>query len=453
MTQTVCVIGAGPSGIAVTRALRDAGFEVVGFERHHDVGGIWDIDNPGTPMYRSAHLISSRTHSPLCDVAMPEDYPDYPSHRQLLAYLRALADQLGVREHFSFSTTVAAVQPTETGWDVTTVPTAGGDETTTHVDAVVMCSGNQWVPNVPEYPGTFDGEVRHSNTHRDLTDFTDRRVLIVGAGNSGCDIACDAAQTAESAWISMRRGYRFVPKHIFGMPSDVFAHRGPSLPGKLEQKALTKLLDVLNGDLTRLGLQKPDHDVLASHPILNTRILDHLAHGDLTAKPDVERLDGDGVVFVDGTRVEVDLIIWATGYRVSFPYLADGVVTPRRNDPDLFLNVSHRGRDDIFALGILEVDASAWPIITQQAELVARSLTVRRDAPEVHAQLRALVQTHPDVSGGVDHVDSPRHDYYTQDAAYRAYMARLLDALQRRDLGLLAAPSMLRRLRDLVPFV
>ncbi len=266
--ETVVVVGAGPSGLETVRTLAAAGIPVQGVERHADVGGIWDIDNPGTPMYESAHFISSRTLSALAGMPFPEDYPDYPRHDQLLAYLRAYAARFGLREHIRFGTEVVSAEPVTDGWDVRL-----DDGTTIAARALVLCTGNQWHPNLPDYPGRFDGETMHSRDYRSPDVFRDRRVLVVGAGNSGCDIAADAARVAAHAAISMRRGYRVVPKHIFGKPADVFAHDSPTLPGWLEQRVFTKLLDTIVGDLTRYGMPAPDHAVLGTHPILNSELV------------------------------------------------------------------------------------------------------------------------------------------------------------------------------------
>lgn len=426
--MTVLVVGAGPSGLSAIRELVASGREVVGVERHTDVGGIWDIDNPGTPMYESAHLISSRTQSALDGLEMPDDFPDYPSHRQLLAYLRDYADRFELRRHIRFGVEVEQVDPHDDhGWTARL-----SDGSTVEAEAVVLAVGNQWQPNVPDLPGEFTGQAFHSREYRDPAVFRDRRVLVVGAGNSGCDIACDAAIHASIAALSTRRGYRFVPKYVFGQPTDVFAHRGPPMPAAVEQKVMTKLIDLLVGDVTRFGLPAPDHDVLATHPIMNTAVLDHLGHGDLVARPDVASLDGDTVRFVDGSAEPFDVVVWATGYRPSFPMLPDGLVDWHGINPNLYLNLFHRDRDDLFVMGMIETDASAWPHISLQAKLVAAALDVCERDPAQSAALRALKHTDADLEGGLHHVDSPRHSYYQRNATYLALAGELLRQLRDR---------------------
>ena len=199
--------------------------------------------------------------------------------------------------------------------------TLEGGETRSY-EHLICANGTTWDPNLPEVPGDFDGELIHSSEYRSPERFAGRRALIVGAGNSGVDIACDAAQRADRAWISMRRGYHVVPKHLFGIPADVFAESGPELPMPIAQRILPLLIRMQVGRPERYGLPKPDHPLFESHPILNSQILHHLSHGDIEVRADLDRLDGEQVVFADGARERIDLIVMATGYRFSIPYLA-----------------------------------------------------------------------------------------------------------------------------------
>lgn len=434
------MIGSGASGLSAARVLDRRGIPFEILERHERLGGMWDIDNPGTPVYETAHFISSKTLSALEGFPFPESYPDYPDHEQILAYLDDFADAFDLRRHIAFRTEVERIEPDGDRWGVR-LRDLDRDATEQRTYAgVVMGSGNFWTPNLPDYPGEWTGEAFHSQRYRTLDQLRGKRVLVVGAGNTGCDIAGDAATVADRAAISMRRGYRVLPKHIFGRPTDVFAHTGPQLPGRAQQKVFNKLLDLVVGDQTRLGLPEPDHDVLSSHPILNTQLLDRLAHGDLDVRPDIAALDGREVRFTDGTRETYDLIIWATGYRVAFPYLDRDHLSWRRNDPDLYLNVVSRRDDALFALGILEVDAGAFPIISLQAELVGQVIHDLHRDPRQAAAFGRLKQTRPDLSGGIEHVDSPRHDYYVQDHAYRSYVRRLLDRMADGDLDAHGVP-------------
>jgi hypothetical protein len=426
-SNPIGIIGGGPAGISAGVALEARGlpFEIVDAGR--TFGGIWDIGRDRTPMYETAHFISSRTRSGFPDHPMPADYPDYPRHDRVLRYVQdhARAHGLADRATFGVEVTRAEPDPSGVGWRV-----ALSNGETRRYAALCVATGASWHPRVPDYPGRFDGEAWHAFRYRGPDDFRGRRVLVVGGGNSGCDLACDAAAAADRAFISLRRGYRFVPKYVLGKPADVFAHEGPPLPAWLERRLFTLLIDrVLVGDLRRFGLPRPDHPLLASHPVMNTRILHHLGHGDLEARPDVERLEGEAVRFVDGSEAQVDLIVWATGYERAHPFLPDELLDRRNGVLDLYLNVFHRRRADLFFLGLFETDGAAYPLLGRQAELVAAYLSDRaRNAAWARRVAEHRTHAHVDLRGGRRYLDTPRHDYYVQADAYR----RILDDELRR---------------------
>jgi cation diffusion facilitator CzcD-associated flavoprotein CzcO len=417
----VAVVGAGPSGLSLVRALRNLGIPCVAYERHSDVGGIWDTANPGSPIYKSAHFISSKTQSHYIDFEMPADYPDYPSNRQILSYMHNFADAFDLRRDVQFETGVTSTKRVEDGWDVTLI----NGKTVRH-SALVCANGTNWHGVMPEYPGTFTGEMRHSSSYRSSDEFDAKRVLIIGAGNSGCDIACDAARSADTARISLRRGYHFIPKHLFGVPSDKFAAEGPKMPMWLEQSVFGLLLNVLNGDLTRLGLQKPDHKIFETHPIMNTQLLHHLAHGDIAARPDIERFDGKMVYFKDGSSEEFDLIIAATGYRWDIPYLAREAISWRQNRPDMFLNLFSRSDPTLYTFGFMETNGGAYKMFDEMADFVARAIATRVEGGVQAQALDALVASEqPNLSGGIKFAASARHATYVDSATYRGHLRKL----------------------------
>jgi cation diffusion facilitator CzcD-associated flavoprotein CzcO len=275
---------------------------------------------------------------------------------------------------------------------------------------------------------TFTGEVRHSVTYRSTAELAGRRVLVVGGGNSGVDIACDAARTADAAFLSVRRGYRFVPKHLFGIPTDVFITRGGMPPeGVVVPEDPTELVDALVGDLTRYGLPEPDHRLLESHPIMNTQILHHLAHGDITAKPDVRELRGDQVVFADGSTEQVDLVLLATGYDYAIPYVEPALFTWSSGRPELYLNVLHRELDGLYVLGMVEFADAAYQRFDEMAQLVVMDAYAHRTGTRL-AELRELRATdQPDLRGGHHYIDSARHAVYVDSATYQRVLAELRD--------------------------
>jgi amino acid transporter len=425
-TRRYALIGAGPAGLVAARALRAEGVPFDWFERGFAVGGIWNADATGSPMYASAHFISSRHMSGFVGHPMPGDYPDYPSWRQVRDYVVGFAEAEGLTDLVAFDTSVTSAVPVEGGWDVTL---STGE--TRRYAGVVAAPGVNWHPNVPTYEGAelFRGEIRHSVTYRDAAEFAGKRVLVVGAGNSGVDIACDAARTADAAFLSVRRGYRFIPKHIGGVPTDaLLAGKLPPPHGMSLPTDETKFLDRLVGDLTRYGLPAPDHELLASHPIMNTQVLHHLGHGDLHARADVVRFTADGVVFADGTEERVDLVILATGYTYGMPFLAEDLLPWRGGRPELYLNMFSREHDGLAVLGFVEFADAAYQRFEEMAQLIVLDIVLRENGGPAWESWRARKSTdRPDLRGGKTYVDSPRHANYVDAMTYQVVLADLRD--------------------------
>jgi cation diffusion facilitator CzcD-associated flavoprotein CzcO len=421
-----CIIGAGPSGLAAARALSEAKLDFDVFERHSDVGGIWDAAAANTPIYESAHFISSRTQSAFDDFPMPAEYPDYPSWKQILDYIRAFADRFDLRKHIRFGTSVEKAQPNGSAWSVQL-----GTGEVLQYDGVIAAVGHNWEPVLPEYPGTFGGEAYHTLDYRSGAELAGKKVLIVGGGNSGCDIACDAATQASQSWISMRRGYHFLPKHVFGQQTDAFFHHGPQIPNWMAPTLLAGLLRILVGDLRRFGLPKPDHPPLSTHPIMNTQLLHHLAHGDIAAKPDVAELRGRTVRFADGSEIEPDVILWATGYRPRIPCLEAGGVHLAESGEDLYLNIFAREYPGLYVIGFFETAGAAYPIVSKQSVLLATVLKAQQErggALRAFEQLRARPRS---LKGGMRYASSPRHAFYVQFEDYLKELDRVRTRVSR----------------------
>ena len=422
----VCVVGAGPAGLSLARAFLRHGVPFDAFERHRDVGGLWDQSNAGSPVYDSAHFISSRTQSHFHDFPMPADYPDYPSHRQVLTYMRSFADAYGLRHHIRFDTGVKSAVPDGTGWSVT----LSTGEVRSYA-SVVCANGTNWHPRMPTYPGVFAGEMRHTQTYRSPEELRGKRVLIIGAGNSGADIACDAARHASRAFLSVRRGYHFIPKHIFGKPADVFAEESPPMPMWLRQRVFGVLLRLLNGDLRRLGLPRPDHRIFESHPILNTQVLHHLSHGDIQAMPDVERFAGKTVHFKNGAAEEIDLVLCATGYDWGIPFVGDEQFRWKGHRPELVLALFNPENPNLYVMGFLETNHGAYRFFDDMADLLARAISARAAGGSDAQAVNELVATERgDLGGGIQFVETERHATYVDADTYRKRLRQV-----RRRLG------------------
>ncbi|HEV2650981.1 MAG TPA: amino acid permease [Rhizomicrobium sp.] len=419
-----CIVGAGPCGLLAARAFKLAGIPYDQFERHSDVGGIWDIDNPGTSMYESAHFISSKYTSNFFGLPMPAEYPDYPDHRQLLAYIRAFSGKFGLRSNIAFDTEVRHAEPigedAKDGWRVT----LSNGETRVY-RGIVSANGVTWHASRPNYPGLdgFKGKVIHSVEYRSPDLLRGKRVLILGAGNSGVDIACDAARAADAAFISVRRGYRFVPKHIFGVPTDVFLSGVHPPKGVVIPDDPSKMLDVVVGDLTRYGLPAPDHKALESHPIMNTQILHYLAHGDIKAKGDVKTFTETGAIFADGSEETFDLVLFATGYEYKVPYLDDSLFTWKQGHPELYLNIFHRRLHGLAVVGFVEFASAGYQRFDEMAQMAAMDAYLDQKGDAEWSRLKQ--EDRPNLRGTKNYIDSPRHANYVDVDVYRRTLADL----------------------------
>ena len=426
------IIGAGPSGLAAARNLQREGIDFVGYELGPGVGGLWNINGPRSTVYESAHLISSKTTTEFTEFPMAAGVADYPSHRELLAYFRDFADHFNLTPHFRFNTEVTRVEPSGDGWAVTTTGPEGAS--TQHHTGVLIANGTLSEPNVPTFKGSFDGPILHTSRYKSASDFAGQRVLVIGAGNSGCDIAVDAVHHAASVDISVRRGYYFVPKYLFGRPSDTL-NQGRPLPARIKQAIDSRVLKAFTGDPVRFGFPKPDYRIYESHPVVNTLILHHLGHGDITMRRDVDHFDGDGVVFVDGERGEYDLVVLATGYHLHYPFVDPEHLqwsSPETGTaPDLYLNIFPKVAKNLFVLGMIEASGIGWQGRYEQAELGAAYLAARRTAPErARALERRADGPRPDLSGGYHYLGLERMSYYVNKDAYRTAVRREIDQLR-----------------------
>ncbi|SDT20082.1 flavin-containing monooxygenase [Actinoplanes derwentensis] len=362
----VAVIGAGAAGLATVKALLDAGCEAVGYERGDRPGGLW------TDTYASLHLNTSKGRTEFADFPMPADWPDYPSAERVAGYLADYADKFGLLQHIRFGHRVDRVERDEAGW------TVDGER---H-DAVIVANGHNWYPRQPSCPGTFDGVQMHAHDYRTADVFRDRRVLVVGMGNSAMDIAVDASYTARGpVLLSARHGVHIVPKYLFGRPADATAAALAGLPWRLRQRIAETMLRLAVGTPQRYGLPAPAGGLLQNHPTVSDTILHRLTHGEVLPRPGLERLDRDRVVFTDGDSESVDLIVWATGYRVHIPFLSERWLGPDPERLPLYRRVFHLDDPTLAFVGLMQSTGSAFPVVEAQGKLAAAYLSKAVDLP------------------------------------------------------------------------
>ncbi|WP_149261384.1 NAD(P)/FAD-dependent oxidoreductase [Actinomadura sp. K4S16] len=389
--RRVAVIGAGAAGLATLKALLDAGCEAVAYEKGDRPGGLWARDNSSglSPAYASLHLNTSKGRTEFADFPMPAAWPDYPSADHIAGYLADYAGRFGLTQHIRFRSTVTRVDRGE-AWTVTT---ESGD--VERYDAVVVANGHNWDPRFPEpmYPGTFDGVQMHAHGYRTADVFQGKRVLVVGMGNSAMDIAVDASYTARGpVLLSARRGVHIVPKYLFGRPSDATGGALAPLPWRLRQRVAETMLRLAVGTPQSYGLPAPAGGLFQNHPTISDTILHRLTHGEVAARPGIDRLDGDRVVFTDGTADPVDLIVWATGYRVSIPFLSPRWLGPAPEGLPLYKRVFHLADPSLAFVGLMQSTGAALPVVEAQARLAAAYLSGSYALPPAHEQQRAVAR-------------------------------------------------------------
>jgi hypothetical protein len=428
MTNTsdrYCIIGAGTSGLAVVKNFLAAGIPFDCLEREDTIGGNWAYGKPASSIYQSCHLISSKRLTEYNEFPLPEDYPEFPKHELAFKYIKDYAEHFGLLEHIQFNTAVEWIEPVDIGqWRV---KLASGEERIYR--GVVIANGHNWDPQFPDFPGEFTGQVFHSCQYKTPDTITGKRVLVVGAGNSGCDLAVEASIHGSRAVQSLRRGYPILPKLFRGMPVDALGERllRWHVPTPLRRLIAKLMVRLSLGPSHLTGWPKQDHKLFETHPIINSRIHDRLAHGDLVIKPNVARLDGQTVHFVDGTSEDFDVIIYATGFKISFPFLDTKHLNWRDGRPDLYLNIFHPERDDVFCVGLIQPDSGQWGIVDDQARLVTKYLLEREKATPAITQFKRLKETNDQRwRGGKKYLDSPRHRLEVEHFSYRNELKRRL---------------------------
>lgn len=371
-----CVVGAGFSGLPVAKKLLEIGDEVVVLDRNEGPGGLWHAG-----AYEHASIISSRDTTELPDFPMPSSYPDFPSKAQMADYLAAYAGAFGLDAHCRFGTSVQRIRPgTNRRWIVEL-----DNGKPLEVDSITIATGHHSTPKPVTHPGRFDGGILRSNEYDGPDQLKDRRVLVVGFGNTGCDIAVTAARTNGTADISMRSGAYVFPKLFLGIPSAELGRRLP-LSGDLVDRTIARLMHrCAMGDPARYGLPRPEFRILDKHPVVNSELPSMIRHGRITPRADVERLDADTVHFVDGSAASYDLIVYAVGYQVSLPMLRpeDALLDWENDLPVLHSQLIAPKVRGLFINGLGQARTGGGPLFQEAGYLVARMAAheVRRALP------------------------------------------------------------------------
>jgi len=391
--MTYLVIGAGPAGLAAIQSMKAAGHVVEAVEQNADVGGQWLYGAAPSAVYASTHLISSKRTTAFADFPMPEHWPAYPNHRQVLDYLKDYARHFDLYPLIRFNTGVETLKREGDGWRATF-----SDGTSAGYAGVIIANGHLSDPLMPNTAGTFDGPVMHAKDYKTADIFDGKRVLVVGMGNTGCDIVVDAVHRADKVLWSVRGGNHFVPKFLAGKPADEGNHKPKRfiIPKSLRARLHEPILRFIVGPPERFGLPKPKHRLYDRTPIVNSLVLQHLGQGDVDVRKPIREFAGRRVVFADGQSDEVDLVLLATGYRITFPFLDDLAALDWQQAigaPRLFMNMFPSDDNGLYVAGLLEGAGVGWEGRALQARVIAAYLAARAARPDAAAAWRREIAT------------------------------------------------------------
>ncbi len=372
---TAAIIGAGSSGIAAAKALHECGIGFDCFETSDRVGGNWVFGNRNgmSAAYRDLHINTSRDRMEYSDFPMPKSYPDFPHHTHIAAYFDAYVDHFSFRDRIRFETAIERAEQRGDGtWRLT-----DSHGTTHEYDMLVVANGHHWDKRWPEpaFPGsdTFEGIQMHAHDYRDNEFLAGKDVVVLGMGNSAMDIAVESSYVARSTQLAARRGAWIVPKYLFGKPLDQIS-TVPNVPHWLTARVSELIIRLHTGRPERYGLPKPDHRFGAAHPTVSGRILDRITHGTIAPRPNLAELGADWVRFADGTRVHADVVIYCTGYRITFPFFDEGFLSAPDNRIELFRRVFMPRNPRLAFVGLLQPLGAIMPLAEAQGQWIAEYL-------------------------------------------------------------------------------
>ncbi|MEZ0579096.1 flavin-containing monooxygenase [Nocardioides sp. MH1] len=434
----VAIIGAGCSGITTAKRLKDHGIAYDHFEMSDDVGGNWYFRNPNgrSSVYESLHIDTSTQRLQFEDFPAPADYPDFPHHTQIHDYFRAYVDHFGLREAIEFETEVVRARRGDGGgWDLA----LSTGETRSYTDLVVA-NGHHWSPRLPDYPGHFDGDLMHSHAYIspfEPIEIRGKRVIVVGMGNSAMDIASELSNRwmAERLYVSARRGVWVLPKYRNGVAADkVMAP--PDIPKDVALAASRQLIRELVGSMSSYGLPEPDHEPLSAHPSVSADFLTRAGSGDIHMLPEIVRLDGRTVHLADGSAVEADVIICATGYDMRFPFFDDGEADLHPDSEHrypLFKRMIKPGVDHLYHLGLAQSSPTIVNLAEQQSKLLVKLLVGDYVLPSVEDQERIMAED--EARHLEQYYASPRHTIQIDFGRYCLDLEQEIAAGEKRAAG------------------
>ncbi len=422
--KTVCIIGAGSSGITAAKTLKEHKISFDCFEKGTQIGGNWRFnnDNGMSSAYRSLHINTNRMIMAYSDYPMPAEYPMFPHHSHIINYFDDYVNHFGVRKDIQFNTEVKNVTRNDVG--TYTVETSNGVFV---YDNVIIANGHHWNPRFPEpaFKGNFTGEVLHSHYYKEVEQLKGKDVLVVGIGNSAVDIACEAARTySGNVVISTRSGANIVPNWLWSIPFDSLANSLTSkLPIAIQRLFLGSALRLARGKQEDFGVPKPKRPLLSEHPTLSQDLLNLSGRGLVKFKPNIKEFRGKTVVFEDGTEQDFDMIVYATGYKVTFPFLKDqSFNVSETNDFRLYKKVIHPDFQGLYFLALIQPLGAIMPLAEVQSKWIAKILKGQTKLPNKAEMLKSIQEDKQAMAKR--YKESPRHTLQVDFHPYKESIER-----------------------------
>nr|CAA87633.1 flavin-containing monooxygenase 5 (FMO5) [Homo sapiens] len=423
--KRIAVIGGGVSGLSSIKCCVEEGLEPVCFERTDDIGGLWRFqENPEegrASIYKSVIINTSKEMMCFSDYPIPDHYPNFMHNAQVLEYFRMYAKEFDLLKYIRFKTTVCSVkkQPdfaTSGQWEVVTE--SEGKKEMNVFDGVMVCTGHHTNAHLPleSFPGIekFKGQYFHSRDYKNPEGFTGKRVIIIGIGNSGGDLAVEISQTAKQVFLSTRRGAWILNRvGDYGYPADVlFSSRlthfiwkicGQSLANKYLEKKINQRFDH-----EMFGL-KPKHRALSQHPTLNDDLPNRIISGLVKVKGNVKEFTETAAIFEDGSREDdIDAVIFATGYSFDFPFLEDSVKVVKNKIP-LYKKVfpPNLERPTLAIIGLIQPLGAIMPISELQGRWATQVFKGLKTLPSQSEMMAEISKAQEEIDKR--YVESQRH--------------------------------------------
>ncbi|XP_067133537.1 flavin-containing monooxygenase 5-like [Centruroides vittatus] len=443
--KKVAIIGAGASGLTSIKACKEEGFDIVCYEKTNNIGGLWryrDEDVEGlASVARSTIINSSKEITAFSDFPPPKHFPNYMHNSMMIKYLELYAQKFELVQYIKFRHEVSSVTPSNdyeyTGrWKIRVKDLLNGVELEEVFDAVMVCNGHHVYPLRPTFPGEdeFEGRIIHTHSYKKPNGYDDKKVLVVGVGNSGGDAAVELSSVASKVYLSTRRGCWIIHRvGSNGLPFDaLYLCRFWNLlyhivPFKINNSVIERMIN--NRFDHELYQLKPKHRILSQHPMVNDALPNRILSGTVVVKGPIKRFVRNGVIFEGEDFVtELDEVVLATGYVIKFPFLSEDIVSVKDNKVELYKYVippqlKHR---TLGVIGLIQIVGGLFPISEIQARWFVQVLNHEFDLPSTQGMYDEIKRNSEIMRK--QYFDGPRHTIQVDYVDYLDDLSSMMGA-------------------------